>query len=291
MRTTNLDALSGRSLVAGVVGAPVRQSLSPLIHNHWLAARGIDGVYAPFALSSEPQRFEAFIAGLRGGGVAGLNVTLPFKSRALAAADMADDAAQAAGAANVLLFHANGRIDARNTDGLGLLAAFHDQAPQLSLQDAAVVILGAGGAARGALGALLGAGVGHICILNRSEGRAQALADLFGPKVAARPLAAADAAFASAQVLINASAAGLEGQDPPVLPLERLPAGAVVMDMVYKPLRTDLLRQAERRGLATVDGLAMLIGQARPSFEAFFGQAAPADDEARTLALAHLAAS
>jgi shikimate dehydrogenase len=289
--SVHLHSLSGRSLVAGVVGAPVRQSLSPVIHNHWLAACGIDGVYAPFALSSEPQRFEAFIAGLRGGGVAGLNVTLPFKTRALAAADTADEAAKAAGAANLLLFHADGRIEARNTDGLGLLAAFHDQAPQLSLQDAAVVILGAGGAARGALSALLGAGVGRISILNRSEGPARALADLFGAKVEARPLAMATDTLASADLLINASAAGLEGQDPPVLPLERLAAGAVVMDMVYKPLRTDLLRQAQGLGLATVDGLAMLIGQARPSFEAFFGQAAPGGDEARTIALAQLTTS
>jgi shikimate dehydrogenase len=287
MRSGNLDAVSGRSLVAGVVGAPVRQSLSPVIHNGWLAACGIDGVYTPFAL--HPDRFETFVEGLRGGGVRGVNVTLPFKARALAVADVADEAADAAGAANLLLFQSDGTIEARNTDGLGLLSAFHDQAPELEFQDAAVVVLGAGGAARGALGALLGAGVDRITILNRTENRARELAGLFGPRVQARPLEAAEAVFDRACVLINASAAGLESGEAPCLPLERLVPGSVVMDMVYKPLKTGLLRQAETLGLRTVDGLAMLIGQARPSFEAFFGQPAPAGEDARAWALAHLA--
>jgi len=272
-----------------VVGAPVRQSLSPVIHNGWLAACGIDGVYAPFAL--HPDRFESFVDGLRGGGVTGVNVTLPFKARALAVADEADDAAKAASAANLLLFRPDGAIEARNTDGLGLLAAFHDQAPEVDFKDAAVVILGAGGAARGALGALLEAGVGRIWVLNRTEARARDLADFFGSRVGALPLDAAATAFRSAHVLINASAAGLESDDVPVLPLDQLASGAVVMDMVYKPLQTPLLRQAQSLGFRTVDGLAMLIGQARPSFEAFFGQPAPKGDEPRRWALASLAAS
>ncbi len=289
MRPANLNALSGRSLVAGVVGAPVRQSLSPVIHNGWLAACGIDGVYIPFGL--HPDRFEAFIDGLRGGGVSGVNVTIPFKARALALADEADGAARAAGAANLLVFRSDGRLEARNTDGLGLLASFQDQAPEVNFHDAAVAILGAGGAARGALGALLDAGVARITILNRTDARAQALADLFGPRVQAASLDRAGAAFEAAAVLINASAAGLEGDDAPAVPLERLAPGAVVMDMVYKPLKTPLLRQAEKLGLKTVDGLAMLIGQARPSFEAFFGRPAPAGDQARAWCLASLAAS
>jgi shikimate dehydrogenase len=287
MRPVNLNALSGRSLVAGVVGAPVRQSLSPVIHNGWLAACGIDGVYAPFAL--HPDRFEAFVEGLRGGGISGLNVTLPFKARALAVADVADRAADAAGAANVLLFRPDGTIEARNTDGLGLLAAFHDQAPEVDFQDAAVVVVGAGGAARGALGALLDAGVRQIWIVNRTEARARDLAELFAPRVEALPLEGARSAFEASRVVINASAAGLEGADAPILPLESLGTGAVVMDMVYKPLKTLLLAHADRLGFRTVDGLAMLIGQARPSFEAFFGQPAPTGDDARAWALAQLA--
>jgi shikimate dehydrogenase len=280
--------LSGRSLVAGVVGAPIRQSLSPVIHNGWLAASGIDGVYTPFGL--HPDRFEAFVDGLRGGGVAGINVTLPFKARALAVSDTADAAAVAAGAANLLLFRADGSVEARNTDGLGLLAAFREQAPEVVFEGATVAMLGAGGAARGALPALLDAGVGRITILNRTQAAAEALAALFGPRVAALPLAQAGAAFDSARILINASAAGLEGGEGPTLPLERLSKDAAVMDMVYQPLQTSLLKQADRRGLRTVDGLAMLIGQARPSFEAFFGQPAPAGGAARDWALAQLTA-
>jgi shikimate dehydrogenase len=287
VRQVNLAALSGRSLVAGVVGAPVRQSLSPVIHNGWLAACGIDGVYIPFAL--HPDRFEAFVEGLRAGGVSGVNVTLPFKARALAVADVADAAARAAGAANLLLFRPDGTIEARNTDGIGLLAAFQDQAPEVDFHDAAVAILGAGGAARGALGALLDAGVGRISILNRTEARARDLAALFGPRVQASSMDAPAAVFSDARVVINASAAGLEGADAPILPLERLGPGSVVMDMVYKPLKTPLLRQADALGLQTVDGLAMLIGQARPSFEAFFGQSAPSGEDARQWALAQLA--
>jgi len=287
MKLAHLNALSGGSLVAGVVGAPVRQSLSPVIHNGWLEACGIDGVYAPFAL--HPDRFEAFVEGLRGGGVSGVNVTLPFKARALAVADRADAAAQAAGAANLLLFQPDGTVEARNTDGIGLLAAFNDQAPGVIFRDAEVAILGAGGAARGALGALLGAGVARIWLLNRTEARALELAALFGPRVQALPLEAAPTAFQAARVLINASAAGLEGADAPALPLEVLRTGAVVMDMVYKPLKTPLLAEAERLGFRTVDGLAMLIGQARPSFEAFFGQPAPKGNDARAWALAQLA--
>jgi shikimate dehydrogenase len=281
--------VSGRTPVAGVVGAPVRQSLSPVLHNHWLAACGLDGVYVPFPLHSD--RFEAFVEGLRGGGVVGVNVTLPFKARALAVADAADAAAQAAGAANLLLFRPDGSVEARNTDGLGLLAAFHDQAPEVSFQDAEIILLGAGGAARGALSTLLGAGARQILVLNRTQARAEALAELFGPRVQALRFAQADRAFEAAGIVINASAAGLEGAEGPALPLDRLPPGAVVMDMVYKPLQTPLLRQAQGLGLDTVDGLAMLIGQARPSFEAFFGAPAPPGEAGRALALAQLASS
>jgi len=281
--------LSGRSLVAGVVGAPVRQSLSPVIHNGWLAASGIDGVYAPFGL--HPDRFEAFVDGLRGGGVVGVNVTIPFKTRALEISDTADAAAIAAGAANLLLFRPDGSIEARNTDGVGLIAAFHDQAPDVLFKDATVAILGAGGAARGALAALLDAGVGRITIFNRTQASAEVLAALFGPRVAALPFEQVGAAFDGARILINASAAGLEGRDGPHLPLDRLPKDAAIMDMVYQPLHTPLLQHASRLGLRTVDGLAMLIGQARPSFEAFFGHPAPAGDAARDWALAQLAPS
>ena len=276
-----MRGLSGRALVAGVVGHPIAHSLSPLLHNAWIAAAGLDAAYVPFAPGETG--FRRLVQGFRGGAVRGLNVTLPFKEEALNLADRADAAASAAGAANLLLFHADGVIDARNTDGLGLLAAFADQAPSVDLGAGPVVVLGAGGAARGAAAALKNAGVTELRIVNRSVDRAGALAEAFGG--VAYSLGQASVAFDGAVAIINATSAGL-GENPPVTwPLEAAPTTAAVMDMVYKPLLTPLLSAAQNRGMPTVDGLAMLIGQARPSFEAFFGQAPPTGLDVRALLL------
>jgi shikimate dehydrogenase len=276
-------SFSGAAQVAGVVGAPVRQSLSPLIHNAWIADLGLDAVYAPFELSSDG--FEAFVAGLRGGSIKGLNVTIPFKTRALALADHADQAARYAGAANVLVFGDNGRIEASNTDGAGMMAALVEHAPSLDLARAPVVVLGAGGAARGAVPALLAAGASEVLIVNRTVERAEALAASFGSRVRGMSLDRIEEALQSAGLLLNATSGGMNDRDHLDLPLQAAPPTLVVMDMVYKPLRTSLLRHAERLGLKTVDGLAMLIGQARPSFQAFFGMTAPVDVDVRALAL------
>jgi shikimate dehydrogenase len=275
--------ISGAAHLAGVVGAPVRQSLSPLIHNAWIQALSLDAVYVPFELA--PDGFEAFVAGLRGGSVRGLNVTIPFKERALALADFADQAATSAGAANLLVFHDNGRVEARNTDGLGVIAALAEFAPTLDLQAASVVVLGAGGAARGAVPALLAAGAGEVVIVNRTVDRAHALAAQFGARVRGMGLDKIGEALTSAGLILNATSGGMNDQDHLNLPLELAPRAAVVMDMVYKPLRTSLLLHAERLSLQTVDGLAMLIGQAKPSFEAFFGLGPPAGVDVRALAL------
>jgi shikimate dehydrogenase len=283
MTRSGLRFYSGSARTAGVVGAPIRHSLSPLIHNAWLAELNLDGLYSPIELA--PERFEAFIDSLRGGSWRGLNITVPFKEQALRLADRADAAADAAGAANLLLFTAAGEIEARNTDGLGLLAALSEQAPNLDLAARPIVILGAGGAARGAVPPLLAAGVPQVRIVNRTLAKAEALADRFGTKVQAFALAEQVAAFDGAGLLINASSAGLSDPTGDDAPLHRLDPAAVVMDMVYKPLETVLLRRARELGLTPVDGLAMLIGQARPSFEAFFGRPAPQNDRVRTLAL------
>ena len=279
----NRVAFSGAARVAGVVGAPVRQSLSPLIHNAWIAGAGLDAVYVPF--SPSPERFEGFVTALRGGSVAGLNVTLPFKPAALKLADRADDAARAAGAANLLLFHPDGSVEARNTDGIGLLHAFAEQAPTWRLDAGPVLVLGAGGAARGAVAALQAAGA-IVRVANRTAARAHALAEAFAG-VQAMGLADLAAVVGDVSAIVNATAAGLEGEGAVDLPWAAVASTAVVMDMVYKPLHTPLLRRAQAAGLATVDGLAMLIGQALPSFEAFFGQPPPQVD-VRAVALAAL---
>ncbi|MDO8800274.1 shikimate dehydrogenase [Phenylobacterium sp.] len=274
--------ITGATRLAGVVGQPISHSMSPILHNAWLAAAGIDGVYVPFAVT--PEAFAAFVNGLRGGSVAGLNVTVPFKTQALALADTITDRARLAQAANVLVFQEDGGILADNTDGLGLLAAFAQQAPGFDPAAAPLAILGAGGAARGAAAAFLSAGATDIRVINRTLARAQEIAADLGPAVRAYGLDQAAQAFEGVGALINATSAGLSGSAGLDAPLAATPSTAVVMDMVYKPLITPFLAQARALGRPTVDGLAMLIGQAVPSFAAFYGQTPPPGVDVRTLA-------
>jgi shikimate dehydrogenase len=250
----------------------VAHSLSPRIHNAWLEAADIDGVYVAFAVPADG--FTAFAKGLAGGAVRGLNVTVPFKEAALALADAPSAAARRAGAANLLLFEPDGRVRADNTDGAGLLAALAEQAPGFDVRRGPAVILGAGGAARGAAAALKDAGAPEVRLINRTVVRAEAIADALGAGV--RVMAAEPRAFEDAALIVNATTLGLGGGPGPDAPFDRTPPAAVVLDMVYRPLRTEFLTRAAAAGRTSVDGLAMLIGQARPSFEALFGVAPPA---------------
>jgi len=279
-------SISGATVVAGVIGAPVRHSLSPLIHNAWIEAAGVDAVYIPIAPTL--WKFPALLEGLRGGALRGLNVTLPFKEDALAVADQATGSARRAGAANLLLFESDGTIHADNTDGIGLLAALAEQAPALDITARPIVVLGAGGAARGAVAALLDAGAPEVRIVNRTLDRAHALAEALGDRVTVHEWGALREALTTASAVINATSLGLAGAEPLAVSFDGLQAGAVVMDMIYRPLRTAFLARAEAEGFTPVDGLAMLIGQAAPSFEAFFGRPPPTDVDVRGLALAAL---
>jgi shikimate dehydrogenase len=281
-----MNRISSTTRVAGVIGRPVAHSLSPVIQNAWIEAAGLDAVYV--ALSPSEDWLAPFISGCRGGLVAGLNVTLPFKAHALEMADSASDRAWRAGAANLLLFGADDQIVADNTDGVGLMAAFAAQAPDFDFDGQIVTVLGAGGAARGAAAALVGAGVSAVRLVNRTRQRAEQIAEVLGVKLQVFGWDQLPAAFEGAGALINSTSLGLEGGEPLTLLLDGLPATAVVMDMVYRPLKTPLLAAAEAGGHPTVDGLEMLIGQARPSFEALFGQAPPADVDVRALALVAL---
>lgn len=275
-----MNGITGAALVAGIVGWPVTHSLSPVLHNAWIAAAGLNAAYVPFAPMAGG--FAALAEGLRGGVIRGVNVTIPFKEEALACADDASERARLAGAANLLLFRHDGSIFADNTDGLGLLAALAIQAPGFDPRAGPAVILGAGGAARGAAAALQLAGAPDIRIVNRTLDRAFALAaDVGGAVRAVGPNGALD----GANVIINATSLGLNGGPGPEADLATAPDAAVVMDMVYKPLHTDFIARARARNLRTVDGLEMLIRQAVPSFEAFFGIAPPVDVDVRALAL------
>ena len=275
--------ITGKTVVAGVVGRPVAHSLSPVLHNAWLAAAGIDGVYVAFA--PDALGLERLANGLRGGAIRGLNVTIPFKEAALKVADRASPLAQAAGAANLLIFDRDGKITADNTDGAGLLGAFAVQAPTWDVRNGPVTVLGAGGAARGAVAALLAAGAPKVWVLNRTLAKAEAIAKTLGSRVLPLPYAHAASALQQTTAVINATSAGLSGDGALNVPLELTHPSTVVMDMVYKPLETPFLAQARALGRPTVDGLEMLIRQAIPCFEAFYGAPPPADTDVRGLAL------
>jgi shikimate dehydrogenase len=238
----------------------------------WIEAAGLDAAYRAHG-PVDAKGFEALVARGRAGELRGLNVTAPFKEQALALADTVSAVARACGSANLLLFEA-GRVHADSTDGTGLMAALAEQAPDLIIRDRPAVVLGAGGAARAAVQALMAAGAA-VAVLNRTPARAQALAADLGATVAGPE------ALETAALVVNALSV------PPTIDLSVLPDDAVVMDMTYKPLITPFLAAAQARGLTGVDGLAMLIGQARPSFTSLFGIEPPAID-VRGLALAAL---
>lgn len=267
--------ITGAAMVAGIAGNPVAHSLSPVIHNAWLAAGGIDGAYVPFA-PADAAGFEALVAAGRAGLIMGLNVTAPFKEQAFALADQATAAARLTSSANILQFE-NGRVLADSSDGIGLMRGLKEQAPDLDVAGRPVVMLGAGGAARAGSGALVEAGA-EVRIVNRSPERAEALAADLGPSV--RVMAGGDA-FDGAALVINALSV------PPTIDFDRIAPGTVVMDMTYKPLATPFLMAARERGLPMVDGLTMLIGQAAPSFEALFRRPPPPLD-LRALLMTHL---
>ncbi|MFI8681879.1 shikimate dehydrogenase [Brevundimonas diminuta] len=275
MSGTPVGRITGAALLGGIVGNPVSHSLSPVIHNAWLEAGGVDGAYVAFA-PKDAAGFEALVAAGRAGLIAGVNVTAPFKEQAFALADEAAAAAQMTGSANILVFE-DGRVRADSADGAGVLYALAEQAPGLMLKGASVVMLGAGGAARAGAGALIEAGAA-LSILNRTRERAEVLADDLGPAVSVAPDANV---LEGADLVINALSVA------PDITLAALKPSAVVMDMTYKPVVTPLLAAARARGLTTVDGLAMLIGQAAPSFEAIFRRPPPTLD-LRAILLNHL---
>jgi shikimate dehydrogenase len=262
--------VTGKGRIAGVLGWPVGHSLSPALHGHWLAEHGIDGALVP--LQAEPVNFTAIIDGIRKAGFVGVNVTVPNKEAAFAIAHVNDAAAMAAGASNLLIFR-DGRIEGRNTDTYGLYASLEESVGKLDGRPA--ILLGAGGAARGAILALEQLGAGTIHMLNRDVHRAKTLTTSLQPQVKApvRPGALSDwdSVAKDAALVVNATAAGMNANPPLAIDIGLLPAGAAVCDMVYNPLETRLLKDAAARGLKTIDGLGMLMHQAVPSFEAFFG--------------------
>ena len=254
---------------AGVMGWPVEHSLSPRLHGYWLASHGIDAAYD--ALAVAPDDLAARLSGLATDGFAGVNLTVPHKAAALGLMASLSPAARAIGAVNTVVVGDDGALAGDNTDAFGFMKNLRHGAPAWSAASGAAVVIGAGGAARAVCHGLLEAGAPEIRLINRTPDRAEALAVMDGARITVQPWAARCEALAGAALLVNTTALGMTGQPALDLDLSALPPEALVTDIVYAPLETPLLAAAGRRGNPLVDGLGMLLHQARPGFEAWFG--------------------
>lgn len=254
---------------AGIMGWPVGHSRSPVLHNHWLRTLGIAGAYVPFAVP--PGRVPDAVRGLPALGLAGCNVTVPHKEAVLAAIDRPDALARRIGAVNLVVVQPDGSMTGTNTDAYGFMANLRATCPEWRAADGPAVVLGAGGSARAVVVSLLDAGAPEVRLLNRTEARAESLAAELGGAIAVFGWEQARAALEGAALLVNTTSLGMQGQAPLDIDLAALPRAAVVTDLVYVPLETKLLAAARARGNRVVDGLGMLLQQAVPAFEAWFG--------------------
>jgi shikimate dehydrogenase len=258
--------ISGAAKLAGVAGWPIGHSLSPALHGYWIAEHKLDAAYVPLAV--RPEEFTDVFKALPKLGFRGLNVTLPHKEAAYRLVDVRDDAAEATGAVNTVVFE-GGQVLGRNTDVFGFAESLREGGvASLMSQDA--VVLGAGGAARGVVAGLFSLGAAHVHLVNRTAEKARALAAHFGARVIAHEWAALPGLLAATSLLVNTTSLGMTGQPPLEIDLKPMRQG-VVADIVYRPLTTPLLARAGAQGLTTIDGLGMLLHQARPGFAAWFG--------------------
>lgn len=266
---------------AFVIGYPIRHSRSPLIHGYWLQQAGLQGSYD--AIQVAPDDLPSFIAALKDGssGLVGGNVTIPHKEAVLAMADDVDDIARQIGAANTLWLE-DGRLMATNTDSHGFAANLDEHAPGWDVGKTAV-ILGAGGASRAVIHALLSRGFEKVHIVNRTVERAEALADSFGPRTAASGMDALSGLLAAADLFVNTTSLGMDGREVPDIDFTVMADGALVTDIVYIPLETPILAMARCQGLKTVYGLGMLLHQAVPGFARWFGLTPQVTPELRQL--------
>jgi shikimate dehydrogenase len=270
-----------RFLLAGVMGWPIAHSRSPKLHNYWLRAYSIAGTYVPLAVSAEGLR--AALRGLPALGFAGCNLTIPHKEAALAIVDEVDPLARRIGAVNTVVVAADGSLEGRNTDAFGYIESVREAQPAWRADAGPIVVIGAGGGARAVLAGLIDQGAREIRLVNRTPARGKALERELGRPIAALGWNDRAAALAGAAMLINATNQGMVGEPPLDLALDALPQNALVSDIVYIPRETPLLAAARKRGNPTVNGLGMLLHQARPAFHAWFGVMPEVTPELRTL--------
>ncbi len=269
--------------LAGVIGCPIAHSKSPQIHGHWLRTLGISGHYIPMDVT--PEDLEHVIRTLPRAGFVGANVTIPHKERVLEIADICTDRATLIGAANTLIFRKDGKILADNTDGYGFMKNLEMAESGWQPGSGPAALFGAGGAARAVVAALLHAGVPEIMISNRTRVRAEALQSEFGKRITVFDWVQAGNMLDTAKLVVNTTSLGMIGKPPLRVPLDGLRKGTLVTDLVYAPLKTKLLQTAEEMGCSTVDGLGMLLHQAVPGFERWFGERPEVDSATRAAAL------
>lgn len=268
---------------AGVIGFPVHHSKSPLIHNYWLEKYGLQARYDAYEV--KPEELGDFVFSLKEKGFSGINVTVPHKVAVMKLMDSVSDAAQKAGAVNTVIVGKDGALFGHNTDGSGFLANVSEQKKDFDVKQKPVVILGTGGAARGVCAALVLAGAPEIRLAYRTREKAENLATSVGGNFRLIEWSKKEKALEGAGLLANATTLGMNGFDPLEIDLSGLDESAVVADLVYSPLKTELLKQAAERGHITADGLGMLLHQARPAFQAWFDVMPDITSELRELVL------
>lgn len=269
--------------LAGVIGSPIAHSKSPQLHTHWLKTYGLSGHYIPMDVSADD--LADVIGMLPRMGFVGVNITVPHKVKVMELADLITDRATLIGAANTLIFRRDGKVHADNTDGYGFIQNLKQSAPDWNPKAGPAAVLGAGGAARAVVASLLDVGVPEILISNRTRVRAEALKTDFGKRLRVVDWVQAGNMLEEATTVVNTTSLGMMGKPPLRVPLDGLRKGALVTDLVYAPLKTRLLTEAEKMGCQTVDGLGMLLHQAVPAFERWFGVRPEVDTATRAAAL------
>ena len=269
--------------LAAVIGSPIAHSKSPQLHSHWLKVNGLPGAYVPMEVKTAD--LEQVLRTLPKMGFVGVNITIPHKEKVLEIADQVTDRATVIGAANTLIFRSDGKIHADNTDGYGFISNLRQNMPDWNASAGPAAILGAGGAARAVISSLLDAGVPEILISNRTKVRAEALRAEFGKRLTVVDWVQAGNMLDEAATVVNTTSLGMLGKPPLRVPLDGLRPGTMVNDLVYAPLKTQLLAEAEEMGCNVVDGLGMLLHQAVPAFERWFGVRPEVDSATRAAAL------
>lgn len=269
--------------LAGVIGNPISHSKSPKMHKYWLRKYGLLGDYVPLHVADDD--LERVIRAMPAMGFAGANVTIPHKVNVMAIADQISDRATLIGAANTLIFKSDGKIYADNTDGYGFMANVKQGAPDWNPKAGPAAVFGAGGAARAVIVALADAGVPEIYLSNRTRPKAEALKSEFGARIKVVDWVQAGNMLDDATTVVNTTSLGMTGSPELRVPLDGLRPGMVVTDLVYTPLRTRLLDEAEKAGCTVVDGLGMLLHQGVPGFERWFGVRPEVDDDLRRMML------